>query len=135
VVKPSVIEPGSPEPGSHEQVEALLRLVPFVAFEAEIEACLPRVAIEADTADAFEGFVSATRDRLLDALGELGVRAARTANGGLSFLARTLIHFLGREPVADREHPLLVALYLRGVVGVGSEGDHPVTIGRRMNDW
>ena len=70
-----------------------------------------------------------------EGLRSLRARAAAAGNGGLSFLARTLLHFVEDKPVAPRNYPLLVALYLRGQAQARGEGDDPLAIGLTMNDW
>jgi hypothetical protein len=111
-------------------VEALLKLVPFVAFEAEFEACLPPTVV----AD-FGTFAAATRDDVVEALAAMRSRAAASDAAGLMFLAGTLEHFLEHEPVTPREHPLLVALYLRHLARDAGTPDDPLSIADRMNEW
>jgi hypothetical protein len=135
MVTPPAIAPGSAPPADAERVEALLRLVPFVAFEPELERCL-RDRLAEGVGDGIDAlWESDVRERLVAALDRVEARAVAEANGGLGFLARTSRHFLTRQPVRSREHPLLVALYLRVQAGLGSADDHPRAIGDRMDEW
>lgn len=131
--------PGSPMPGDPDEVDALLRLVPEVAFVPEVEPCLfapnalagTSVFAEADPiarlADA--AYVA----RLRAGLETLAARAEREKNGGLEFLARTLGHFIDRMPTG--EHPLIVALWCRSCARRRGRDDVPAAIAIAMDDY
>jgi hypothetical protein len=136
---PVGLQPGSPMPGDSHEVDALLRRVPEVAFAPELEGCLFAANALAGTsvfaepeqiarlADA--AFVA----RLRAGLESIGERAKREENGGLAFLARTLVHFLDRMPVD--EHPLVVALWCRSWARRRGRDEVPGAIAVAMDDY
>jgi hypothetical protein len=139
--------PGSPEPRNPAEVEALLRMVPVVAFMTELEALVPAplgaapltpaALTEAltEAADAADAALSAWLARVVEALGALQVRAEAEANGGLRFLAGTLRHFLEVERIPAAEHPLVVALFARTDARRRGAPDHPNEVARVLDGW
>jgi hypothetical protein len=133
------IFPGSPMPADSDEVDALLRLVPDVAFAPELERCLfasgalagmsPFAPPEqiAQLADA--AYLVKIRAGL-DAARE---RALREKNGGLEFLATTLGHFLDR--MTPGEHPLVVALWCRSWARRRGRDDVPAAIAVAMDEY
>jgi hypothetical protein len=133
------LHPGSPMPADADEVDALLRLVPDVAFAPELEGCL-------FAADALAGMsLFSDHDqlgRLADAsylarlragLDALGTRAHGEKNGGLEFLATTLGHFLDR--MTPDEHPLVVALWCRSWARRRGRDEVPAAIAAAMDDY
>lgn len=130
------LRPGSPEPADHDAVEQLLRFVPELAFLPELAPCVPsprrdETALRPDAIDVDDAFVQ----RLAQGLRTLQERAQREQNGGLLFLTRTLVHFLCEEPVPAKEHPLIVALYLRSEARAGRLDDTPAALSRAMDGF
>ena len=127
--------PGSPAPGTPGEGEALLRMVPVVAFSPELEPLLPAtlgpgpLTHQAPT----DGADAAWLARVAEALRTLEARANAEADGGLCFLAVTLRHFL--ERIAPHEHPLLVALFARTDAGRGARPEHPNEVARVLDGW
>lgn len=133
--------PGSPAPANPGEVEALLRMVPAVAFFPELDALVPApLGPEPLTPQAIARGVTeldpAWLPRVVDALRSLEARAQATTDGGLRFLAVTLRHFLHddherprepvpAEPVPPAEHPLVVALFARTEARRRARPDHP----------
>jgi hypothetical protein len=126
-------------PGDADEVDALLRRVPDVAFAPELEACL-------FGADALAGTMlfaepeqiarlidDAYVTRLRGGLDALGERAKREKNGGLEFLARTLGHFLDRMPFD--QHPLIVALWCRSWARRRGRDEVPAAIAVAMDHY
>ena len=131
-----LIQPGSKEPTDPEQVEALLRWLPALAFEPELQACVPsrcrrapltpaRLDAEAD-ADFLEQVAGSLR--------ALQSRAAAEDNGGLSFLVRTCLYFVETR-LPPSEHPLLVALFFRAEARGGKLEDSPAAIATMLDRW
>jgi hypothetical protein len=129
--------PGSPDPRDPAEVEALLRMVPVVAFFPELEPLVPAplgpgpltAQALADAADA------AWLARVTEALRALEARALAQADGGLRFLAVTLRHFLEVERISPAEHPLIVALFARTNARRQSRPDHPNEVARVLDGW
>ncbi len=131
--------PGSPLPADPEEVDALLRLVPELAFAPELERCLfpgdvlagmsPFVPPEQIARLADATFLAKLRGGLSAAL----QRARREKNGGLEFLATTLAHFLDRVPAG--EHPLVVALWCRSWARRRGWDDVPEAIAVAMDEY
>ena len=119
--------PGSPDPRNPAEVEALLRMVPVVAFLPELEALVPAPLGPGPlTPEALaEGADAAWLARVTEALHALEARALGEANGGLRFLAVTLRHFLDVERIPPAEHPLVVALFARTDARRRARPDHP----------
>lgn len=119
--------PGSPAPASPGEVEALLRMVPVVAFFPELEPLLPAPLGPGPlTPKALtEGADAAWLARVAEALRSLEARAQAQADGALRFLAVTLRHFLEVERIPPHEHPLLVALFARTDARRRAQPDHP----------
>lgn len=129
--------PGSPAPGSPSEVEALLRLVPVVAFLPELEPLLPAPLGPGPlTPQALtEGADTAWLVRVAEALRSLEARAEAQADGALRFLAVTLHHFLETERIPPHEHPLLVALFARTDARRSARPDHPNEVSRVLDGW
>ena len=129
--------PGSPDPRDPAEVEALLRMVPVVAFQPELEALVPAPLgagpltpqTLAEAADA------AWLARVTEALRALEARALVQADGGLRFLAVTLRHFLEVERIPPAEHPLVVALFARTDARRRARPDHPSEVARVLDGW
>ncbi|MEM9455816.1 MAG: hypothetical protein AAGF11_16670 [Myxococcota bacterium] len=130
------IGPGSPAPRDPTEVEALLRVVPRIAFFPEIDAVLPaplgQAALSAQVVAASD---PAWLDRLVEALVALEQRAHEHDDGGLRFLAVTLRCFLTEQRIDPAEHPLVVALFLRTAARRGELADHPNDVARALNAW
>lgn len=128
---------GSPMPADEDEVDALLRRVPDVAFAPEVEGCLfPPAALAGVDLLSAPALVAKLADaaylaRLGAALEALGERARREKNGGLEFLATTLRHFVDRTP-PDR-HPLVVALWCRSLARRLGKDDVPAAIAVAMD--
>ena len=131
------IGPGSPAPRNPAEVEALLRVVPRIAFFPEVDAVLPAPLGDAEPSPAAvaRGADEAWLGRLVEAWCVLEDRADRHDDGGLRFLAVTLRHFLTEQRVEPADHPLVVALFLRTAARRGDLNDHPNDIGRALNAW
>ena len=129
------LQPGSPEPKSPSEIDALLTAVPELVFLPEFDGCVPTLdgSVEASHEDADErmselGDVKAALEALASA-------ATSQANGGLSFLVRSLLHFIEVQTVAPSQHPLVVALYLRGWARSRGEAETPAAIAAAMDTW
>lgn len=131
--------PGSPMPSNPEEVDALLRRVPDVAFAPELEGCI-------FTAEALAGLAPFAQPahlaRLADAsyLGELTRaldavkdRARRENDGGLEFLASSLAHFVSKLP--PEEHPLIVALWCRSWARKRGRDEVPAAVAAAMDEF
>lgn len=130
------IGPGSHAPRGPADVEALLRVVPRIAFFPEIDVLLPAPLGEAALAPAVVTAVDpAWLARLVDALVVLEQRASAHDDGGLRFLAVTLRCFLTEQRIDPAEHPLVVALFLRTAARRGELSDHPNDVARALNAW
>ncbi len=133
--------PGSPAPASPAEVEALLRLVPVVAFQPELEPLVPApLGAEPLTPHAVLAHADAAwLARVVEALRSLEARALAQDDGGLRFLAVTLGHFLGEGPDGQRlppaEHPLVVALFARTDARRRGGPDHPSEVARLLDGW
>jgi hypothetical protein len=135
-----LLGPGSPAPRNPEEVEALLRAVPRLAFAPELEALLPAPlgpgplspqAVTEGLATADPAWLS----RMVAALSALEERALVHADGGLRFLAVTLRHFLDEQRIDPAEHPLVVALFVRTAARRGQWPDHPGQVARVLDGW
>jgi hypothetical protein len=130
---------GSSMPGDSDEVDALLRRVPEVAFAPELEGCLFGAdALAGSSVFAGPGHLARLSDaayvvRLRAALDALGRRAKQEDNGGLEFLARTLGHFLDRMP--GDEHPLVVALWCRSWARRRGRDEVPAAIAVAMDQY
>jgi hypothetical protein len=140
--------PGSPAPASPAEVEALLRMVPVVAFFPELEAVMPAPLGPGPlTPHNVASSVHAPwLARVVAALCSLEARAQAQSDGGLRFLAVTLRHFLrsadarddgdaGEQRVAPAEHPLVVALFARTHAQQQARPDHPNEVARVLDGW
>lgn len=132
--------PGSPPPQDQEDVEAVLRAVPDLACWPELDACVPDLPAGPDAAPTPAELTrlvdAAALARVLTGLESLAARAESERSGGLAFLVRTLTHFLvGEAALPAAEHPLLVALYLRGVARAHGRREAPPEIARAMDGW
>ncbi len=130
------IGPGSPAPRNPTEIEALLRVVPRIAFFPEIDVMLPaplgQAALSPQVVAASD---PAWLDRLVEALVALEKRAHEHDDGGLRFLAVTLRCFLTEQRIDPAEHPLVVALFLRTAARRGELADHPNDVARALNAW
>lgn len=127
------LQPGSAEPQSPREVDELLTAVPELAFLPEFDGCVPALQVgEPSHEDA---------DRMSDipgvaaALHALSQTATAQDNGGLSFLVRTLLHFIEVKSVPASQHPLIVALYLRGSARFRGEAETPAAVATAMDTW
>lgn len=131
--------PGSPPPGASEDVDFILRAVPELAFFPELEPAIPAVssAVWPPGPDALARIDEHDfRADLLSGLQALSQRAERERSGGLAFLVRTLTYFLvGPAALPLAEHPLAVAVFLRGAARGRAELDVPREIARAMDRW
>lgn len=138
--------PGAPPPESDIDVDVLLRAVPELAFFPELDPCVPAVpagrqpppdpAWPPDPAELARRDGPDLRARVLTALEALAARAERDASGGLAALVRILTFFLaGERAVPAVDHPLLVALFLRGAARERGRPDTPAEIARAMDEW
>lgn len=120
-------------------MDRLLRRVPEVALLPELddgrfderalsstEGLRDRVRIARLADRAYLG-------RLRDMLGRLVERATQEQNGGLHFVAASLMHFVDSLP--PERHPLVVALYFRSLSGGVAEAEHPDVLAARMDDY
>lgn len=130
------LKPGSREPATPDEVDRLLTYVPVLSFLPELERCVPSSSPPQPSHEAvdahFEGQALAD---VLEALRQLQRQAERSDNGGMAFLARTMLHFAEVEPVARSAHPLLVALHLRGVARASGGFDTQRAVAKAMNLW
>jgi hypothetical protein len=130
------IGPGTPAPRNPEEVELLLRAVPYVVFFPELEALLPApLGAEPLSPQALVGVDTAWLARVVEALRALETRALVHDDGGLRFLAVTLRHFLDEQRIAPGEHPLVVALFVRTAARRGQLPDHPSEVARVLDGW
>jgi hypothetical protein len=126
-------------PADADEVDALLRLVPDVAFAPELDRCL----FAAEALAGMSPFAPPEQiARLADAaylaelrasLGVVRERAHGEKNGGLEFLATTLAHFLDR--MSPGEHPLIVALWCRSWARRRARDDVPAAIAVAMDEY
>lgn len=132
------LAPGSPPPQDPDEVDAVLRAVPDLSCWPELDACVPDVPRDTPPTPAeLTRLVDvAAVARVLAGLEALAARAEREQSGGLAFLVRTLTYFLvGDTAVPAVEHPLLVALYLRGAARARGRPESPPEIARAMDEW
>ena len=131
------IGPGSAAPRNPAEVEALLRVVPRIAFFPELDALLPAPLGDAAVTPerVAEAADEAWMGRVVEALVALEGRAQAHDDGGLRFLAVTLRHFLTEQQISPAEHPLVVALFLRTAARRDGLPDHPNDIARTLNAW
>jgi hypothetical protein len=131
--------PGSPLPRNAQEMDLLLRRVPEVALFPEFRhlrfsntdsapaGSKHHAARVAKLADA------AYLERVREALSALERRAAEESNGGLTFVASSLRHFVTSLP-AER-HPLVVALYFSSLAGDRPEAESPEFLACQMDDY
>lgn len=128
--------PGSPAPRDPGEVDALLRVVPRIAFLPEIDATLPAPLGDATLSrEVVAAADEAWLERVVEALWALERRASDDDDGALRFLAVTLRHFLTEQRIGPGEHPLVVALFLRTAARRGELTDHPNDVARALDDW
>ena len=129
------LQPGSAEPDSRPQIDALLTAVPELAFLPDFEGCVP--TLEDGTAPSHADADDRMSDlrEVISALNALSSQATSEANGGLSFLVRTLLHFIEVKAVPPSQHPLVVALYLRGSARSRGEAETPAAVAAAMDHW
>ena len=130
------LQPGSREPASPSEVDRLLTFVPALAFLPALSASVPHLAEGAATHEAVDThFRDEPLERVAVGLRTLAQQATAERNGGLAFLVRTMLHFIEDQPVPPSQHPLLVALYLRGVARAAGDSESPRTIAAAMDRW
>ncbi len=131
----AALQPGSSEPSNRPEVDALLTAVPELAFLPDFDGCVPSFddSITASHADADDRMAD-LRD-VTAALHMLSSKATSEDNGGLSFLVRTLLHFIEVKAVPPSQHPLIVALYLRGSARMRGTPETPAAIAAEMDLW
>ena len=128
------LQPGSSAPNSPAEIDELLTAVPELAFLPEFEGCVPTLDPRAKPSHEDADRVSDVRG-VAAALHALSQAADSQGNGGLSFLVRTLLHFIEVKAVAPSQHPLIVALYLRGHAQSCGETETPAAIAAAMDHW
>lgn len=117
-----------------------MRAVPELAFFPEFAACVPAVPAVVSwpptPADLAGLDLGPERSQVLAGLDALAVRAEQQRSGGLAFLVRTLTYFLvGPAALPAGQHPLLVALFLRGAARGHQGRDAALEIARAMDRW
>ena len=129
------LQAGSAEPKNPTEVDALLTAVPELAFMPDFEACVP--AMEATQPPSHEDADARMSDvrGVAMALRALAALATSQANGGLAFLVHTLLHFIEVKGVPPSQHPLMVALYLRGSARARGEAETPAAVAAAMDHW
>jgi len=130
------LQPGSREPAGPNEVDFLLTFVPELSFFPPLEPGVPALDPGPGSHEAVDALF---RDEALEAvvsgLRTLSEQAVAEDNGGLAFLVRTMLHFIEEQPVPPSQHPLLVALYLRGVARAAGDADSPRAIASAMDRW
>lgn len=135
-MSPEALQPGSREPANPAEVDLILSFVPELAFHPSFEACVPTAADSpASHAAVDQHFVGETLARAGAALHEVAAIAREQTNGGLAFLVRSMLHFIESQPVPPSQHPLLVALYLRGSARATASADTAPAIAAAMDAW
>ncbi len=134
-ISAKVLGPGSSEPGTSTEVDELLTFVPELAFLPEFDACVPSVDDHATHEEVDAHFDYETIEPVVGALKTLAEQAAADSNGGLAFLVRTMLHFLQVQKVPPSQHPLLVALYLRGSARATASSETARAIASVMDRW
>lgn len=134
------LHPGSPPPADDEDVEVVLRAVPELVFFPELRPCVPTDPVTGPWPPSREAFAGRDLEPLraaaLRGLEALADRAERERSGGTAFLVRTLTYFLvGPAALPAVEHPLLVALLLRGAARAHEGADTALEIARAMDRW
>ncbi|MCR9165620.1 MAG: hypothetical protein ACE37F_00410 [Nannocystaceae bacterium] len=132
---PKAISPGSREPSAPAEIDTLLTFVPELSFFREFDDCVPTVGGTASHEEVDAHYDDAALEPVLVALRSLAERASADANGGLAFLVRTMLHFLQAQKVPPSQHPLLVALYLRGTARATGSTENARTIASLMDRW
>ncbi|MGH1344003.1 MAG: hypothetical protein ACRBN8_20765 [Nannocystales bacterium] len=129
------LQPGSPEPKSPTEVDTLLTAVPELAFLPEFDDCVPAMDAGVEASHEDVDARMSNLGNVKTALQLLSSAAASQANGGLSFLVRSLLHFIEVQSVAPSQHPLTVALYLRGWARSRGETETPAAVAAAMDTW
>lgn len=130
---------GSRVPADPGEMDLLLRRVPEVALLADLEGVrlpvLPRAGHgpRRHAARIVELCDETYLSRLEATLGRLALRAELEENGGLLFLAKSLLHFTRSLP-PDR-HPLIVALYFASPSEPEAEPPSPELLARLMDEY
>jgi hypothetical protein len=136
VITLAELQPGSSEPASPHEVDLLLTFVPELSFLPPLAPGVPRLPPGAATHQAVDDhFRDQALEVVVSGLRTLTQQAAAERNGGLAFLVRTLLHFIEEQPVPPSQHPLLVALYLRGVARAAGQDESPRAIAAAMDRW
>lgn len=128
------LQPGSSEPQSPREIDELLTAVPELAFLPEFEGCVPTLDASAEPSHEDADRMSDVRG-VTAALHALSQAATSQGNGGLSFLVRSLLHFIEVKAVRPSQHPLIVALYLRGSARAHGEAETPAAVAAAMDHW
>lgn len=128
------LQPGSSEPTSRTEIDGLLTAVPELAFLPEFEGCVPTLDRDGEPSHEDADRISDVRG-VVAALHALSRAATSQSNGGLSFLVRTLLHFIEVKAVPPSQHPLIVALYLRGDARSRGEAETPAAVAAAMDHW
>ncbi|MEM6291829.1 MAG: hypothetical protein AAGA54_11205 [Myxococcota bacterium] len=128
---------GSPEPTDHAAVDELLSAVPELAFADEFNRCVPQLqAAPTDGHAAVDAhYDERSRAEVVEALTTIQRAALAASNGGLAFLVRSMLHFAVEQPVPPSQHPLFVALFLRGVARVHGMAETPAAVALQMDRW
>jgi hypothetical protein len=130
------LSPGSRVPEDARARDLLLRRVPEVAFLSEFAGLRFEGLSKRDgqPAKQIAHLADATYlERLKTALACLRKRADAEANGGLGFVAASLLHFVGRLP--PERHPLVVALYFVSLAEGDPVQERPDKVAIRMDEY
>ncbi len=128
---------GSPEPTDAAAIDELLSAVPELAFAPEFDGCVPTLTpVQTDAHAAVDAhYDERGRAEVVEALTTIQQAAVAASNGGLAFLVRSMLHFAVEQPVPPSQHPLFVALYLRGLARVQGAAETPAAIALQMDRW
>jgi hypothetical protein len=133
------LSPGSPPPRDARERDLLLRRVPEVVLLPELvevrfaQEVLSRIPsgdhVARIAALANEPYL----ERLCAVLERTIARAESEANGGLTFVLRSLLHFVTALP--PERHPLVVALYFVSLAEGNPAEQQPAAVAREMDDY
>lgn len=129
------LQPGSREPATSDEIDLLLTYVPELAFLPALERCVPDVEGPPHHRAVDAHFDERGIAPVVVTLKTLATEAAAEHNGGLVFLVRTMLHFIEVQPVPPSQHPLLVALYLRGTARSSGVADSARRLADAMDRW
>ena len=131
------LSPGSRVPEDARDRDLLLRRVPEIAFLPEFADLrfvgLSRRREGQPAKQIAELSDTAYLERLKTALAGLEARAAQESNGGLGFVAASLLHFVNRLP--PERHPLVVALYFVSLAEGDPVRERPDEVALRMDEY